>query len=330
MHRYWWVNHKQTVREEIGGQYLWSPKTERNGANSQSYSNMRRASPGDFVLSYANQEIAHVGRVADFAFTAPKPKEFGSVGEYWADDGWLLPVFWTPLSPAVRPKAILETLAPHLPLRISPIQAATGNGNQKIYLAEISKPAFEAVLTSATYDHLSLARGGSNSLTFEVVSEIIDDAIENQIERNLTLDETMKRSLISARRGQGKFRSNLERIEKGCRLTGVTNSTLLIASHIKPWRACERADERMDGNNGLLLTPDADLLFDRGFITFGDDGEVSVSSRIDLDDMRRLGFSHLVQDHFGFAESAGPGFESSFIPRQCEYMAYHRKEVFLS
>ena len=45
--------------------------------------------------------------------------------------------------------------------------------------------------------------------------------------------------------------------------------------------------------NGLLLTPDADLLFDRGFISFEDDGDVLVSRRIDREDLRRLGFQDL-------------------------------------
>src|SRR5262245_33573398 len=78
MPRYWWVNHKQTWRQEIEGQYLWSPKTKRNGTQSEFYNNMRRASPGDLVLSYAGAQIRYVGRVAEFAFSAPKPEEFGA------------------------------------------------------------------------------------------------------------------------------------------------------------------------------------------------------------------------------------------------------------
>jgi hypothetical protein len=32
MPRYWWVNHQQTWRQEIEGQYLWSPKLNANGS----------------------------------------------------------------------------------------------------------------------------------------------------------------------------------------------------------------------------------------------------------------------------------------------------------
>ena len=104
MRQYWWVNHKQTFNQEIEHQYLWSPKTSSNGARNRFYDNMRAANPGDLVLSYANQLIRYVGRVADFAFTAPKPSEFGATGAYWNNEGWLLPVFWTRLDPPVRPK----------------------------------------------------------------------------------------------------------------------------------------------------------------------------------------------------------------------------------
>jgi hypothetical protein len=65
----------------------------------------------------------------------------------------------------------------------------------------------------------------------------------------------------------------------------VTNPWLLIASHIKPWRSCETATERLDGANGLMLTPDVDRLFDRGMISFSDDGAVLVSPALPAEDL---------------------------------------------
>ena len=163
-----------------------------------------------------------------------------------------------------------------------------------------------------------------------MVTELLDDAAERRIAADLTLGDTVKKSVIAARRGQGTFRSNVERIERSCRMTGITNSSLLIASHIKPWRACSSAQERLDGQNGLLLTPDADLLFDRGFISFADDGNVLVSPRVDDADMRRLGFEHLTHDRIGFAEAPTVWGSTGFADRQRRYMDYHRTEVFLS
>src|SRR5580692_9606905 len=102
--RFWWVNHKQTARQEIGGGYLWSPKKEANGARSQFYENMRLATPGDQVLSFADGSIRNVGVVQDFAVPAIKPSGFGSTGQNWSADGWLLPVSWGLMRSEVRPK----------------------------------------------------------------------------------------------------------------------------------------------------------------------------------------------------------------------------------
>lgn len=329
MTQYWWVNHKQTHRQEIDGQYLWSPKRKSNGAFNQFYLNMRRAAPGDMVLSYANGEVGYIGRVAEFAFTAPKPAEFGATGGYWSDEGWLLPVFWTPLDPPVRPKDMFDRLRRLLPAKYSPLNTANGNGLQSVYLAQIDEPLFAAITNIPVFNKYLLARGGANSLGFDVVKEQLEDAAEAAIRLDTSLSQTERESVIQARRGQGKFRNNVAAKETACRLTGITNPALLIASHIKPWRLCQSAGERLDGMNGLMLTPDADHLFDRGFISFEDDGRVRVSERVDREDLRRLGFEQLAWQRFGVAEAPAVWNTGRFVDRQREFMAYHREAVFV-
>ncbi len=333
MPRYWWVNHKQTVRQEVDGQYLWSPKMARgkDGARRNVfYDNMRRATPGDLVLSYANGQIGFVGRIAEFAFTAPKPSEFGKTGANWSDEGWLLPVFWVPLEHPIRPRNFLDALAPLLPSRYSPIRPETGMGNQGVYLAEIPEGVYREVAARVSFSHEALRQGGANSLTYGNVRDWIEEQMVLRLERDPHLDQTTKRSVIQARRGQGQFRTSVGAIEPACRVTGVTNPSLLIASHIKPWRVCRSAEERLDGMNGLMLTPDVDLLFDRGFITFEDSGRTRTSERIDSGDLRRLGLQQLTLDDLGFSEVSAPWETRAFAPRQREYLAYHRSEVFVS
>jgi putative restriction endonuclease len=65
-------------------------------------------------------------------------------------------------------------------------------------------------------------------------------------------------------------------IENRCRVTGVNNPVHLVGSHCKPWRDSSN-EERLDGENGLLLRPTIDHLFDRGFIGFENSGELIVS-----------------------------------------------------
>lgn len=95
---------------------------------------------------------------------------------------------------------------------------------------------------------------------------------------SLALGDTVTARTVDVRKGQALFRRRLVAIEKECRLTGVRDLRFLRASHIKPWAACMTGDERTDGYNGLLLTPTADHLFDRGWISFSGDGELLLAS----------------------------------------------------
>jgi predicted restriction endonuclease len=147
--------------------------------------------------------------------------------------------------------------------------------------------------------------------------EPFDEAIERSIRDDLTLDETTRNALIAARRGQGQFRRNVETIERVCRITGISDPRLLRASHIRPWRWCRSGSERLDGNNGLLLSPNADHLFDRGFITFEDDGYLVLSPLVDRNDIAKLGIAVSPPPNVG-----------RFSPSQASHLRFHRENVF--
>jgi putative restriction endonuclease len=146
----------------------------------------------------------------------------------------------------------------------------------------------------------------------------VDDALEAELQSDPDLDETTRQAVVAARRGQGRFRLSVEAIENGCRLTGVTEPRLLKASHIKPWRSCETSAERLDGNNGLLLSPNVDHLFDRGYISFEADGRLLISPLIDGGQIALLG-----------VPTTPPPVVGAFSPAQAVYLEFHRKNVFL-
>lgn len=129
---------------------------------------------------------------------------------------------------------------------------------------------------------------------------------------NSDISETEKQQLIQARQGQGLFRARVELLEAGCRVTGVNDRAHLRAGHIKPWRDSTN-EERLDGNNGLLLAPHVDHLFDRGFISFGDDGRMLISPRLSSD----------VLEAWGIAPKTSCG---TFNQRQSVYLAFHREK----
>jgi hypothetical protein len=85
---------------------------------------------------------------------------------------------------------------------------------------------------------------------------------------------------VVARVGQDLFRAALFDCWKGrCAVSGIALPALLRASHIKPW-AVSNDVERLDVHNGLLLAAHWDALFDRGLISFENDGRMLVSGPV--------------------------------------------------
>jgi predicted restriction endonuclease len=137
---------------------------------------------------------------------------------------------------------------------------------------------------------------------------------EKQVWDDPNLADTEREQLIMSRMGQGKFRERVYSFERTCRLTGVADPRLLVASHIKPWRDSD-AREKLDGNNGLMLSPHVDKLFDRGFMSFSDRGKVIFSKGISDDVIRRWGLDR--------KDSVG-----TFTVSQKQYLEHHRDLVF--
>ncbi|MFZ4604353.1 MAG: HNH endonuclease [Caulobacterales bacterium] len=81
--------------------------------------------------------------------------------------------------------------------------------------------------------------------------------------------------IVKKRVGQSIFRDALLAYWNGrCPLTGITDPALLRASHIVPWAECDDDAHRLDVHNGLLLSALWDAAFDRGLVSFDDDGGV--------------------------------------------------------
>jgi hypothetical protein len=123
--RCWWVNQNQAFRQEQSGGYLWSPKTNANGVKNRFYEAMREVSPGDVIFAF-DTLIPAIGVAQSYLLGEPKPTEFGTSGDYWANVGWKVRVHFTPLSRRIRPK--VAVLRPWLTARYGPLQT---NGNGK-------------------------------------------------------------------------------------------------------------------------------------------------------------------------------------------------------
>ena len=111
--------------------------------------------------------------------------------------------------------------------------------------------------------------------------------------KNIILPNVTERSgLITSRVGQGAYRKSiLHRWKYKCAVTGFGNTKILIASHILPWKDA-RDEQRLDVDNGILLSPAYDALFDKNLISFENNGKIILSNSIEYNSYKKKGFSH--------------------------------------
>ena len=315
--RYWWVNQNQIYRQEVHGGYLWSPKRNANGARNPFYESMREVAPGDLIFSFMDTRILAIGVARSYCWESPKPLEFGTAGQNWEKIGWKVKVSFTELAHKVRPKDHIGILRPLLPEKYSPLQP-NGNGLQSVYLTEVPTALAEVLVGLIGQEVAPVA-----SMAASVKSTPGDDLdlweskLEQQIAANTALPETDRLAIIRARKGQGLFRDRVAEIETRCRITGVENPAHLIASHCKPGRDANN-EERLNGENGLFLTPSIDHLLDRGFIGFEDSGKLIVSPVAHAPSLQRMGIDTTRVVNVG-----------TFTGGQKQFLDFHRNAVLL-
>jgi len=268
---------------------------------------MEQVAPGDLVFSFCNTYVKAIGVVQRKAETTPKP-DFRTAGSNWSNEGWYVAVEFQEIANPVRPKDFLSQLQPFLSIKYSPLQM-NGNGIQSVYLAEIPQAFGELLITLSNANlpliQKELAPVPDPESEYEIELEIQAKHLEGDLE---------KIQLTKSRRGQGIFKANVRMIEDHCRVTGVTNIKHLRASHIKPW-AQSNDHEKLDGANGLLLSPHVDHLFDRGFISFENRGNILVSKQLNIS----------VLDNWGIEIPANVG---DFREVQRNFLDFHRTKIF--
>lgn len=151
----------------------------------------------------------------------------------------------------------------------------------------------------------------NNTLSYieKVEMEILLDFIAN---KNEDLDME-KEAIVKVRLQQGVFRKRLIEKDGKCRICGVNDKRFLIASHIKPWNVSNDM-EKIDYNNGLLLCPNHDHLFDKGYISFKENGRIMISKEIEENMRILLNIFSEIKININYKEK--------------KYMKYHRENIF--
>lgn len=154
----------------------------------------------------------------------------------------------------------------------------------------------------------------AHSFTWILAAQMKNKNKLADVQGYLSLSSTEREAIVKARIGQGMFRESLISYWSACAVTGCRETTLLRASHIKPW-AKATLEERLSLYNGLLLSPALDACFDHGYVSFDDDGKILLSERLTAEDARTLGITsdmHLKQ----------------VDPDHKKYLAFHRQHIF--
>ena len=302
---FWWVNHSHTYRAEIEGSYVWfANKTHKSKARSESEKNTQKLLPGDVIFSFAEGEIGAIGVVLGAAREAAQPGEANA-----EQNGWVVSVRFTELTAPLRVENHMSDLAPVLPRKHAPV-LASGAMNQHIVLAAVP-PSMVSTLTGLLKGQVERIVG---TIIEKVGRSLMEDVAEAAIQQRTDIGPPQKTDLLKARYGQGVFRFNLEQSEHSCRISGVLDRRHLWARHIKPWCECDDA-QKLDGDNGLLMAPHIAHLFERGYISFSDSGDLLVSH----------GLNPVVLDNWHIQLPLNVG---EFRPEQCYYLEWHRREVF--
>jgi len=235
--------------------------------------------------------------------------------------GWRVGVRWRRLDNAIRPKDHMARLRLELASRYAPL-TQDGNGLQSVYLTHVSTGFASTLFALIGKEATSVADVGHEVSRIERDSpaperdiEEWERRVEVAIATDAAIRETERTALVQARRGQGLFRDNVRAVERACRITRVERMEHLIASHVQPWRDSSNV-QRLDGENGLLLTPTVDHLFDKGFISFEDSGQLIVSPVADQSSLKRMGIDTERCVNVG-----------AFSEGQRCYLEFHRENV---
>ncbi len=111
---------------------------------------------------------------------------------------------------------------------------------------------------------------------------------ETNLHNIIIPNSTERRGLVTSRVGQGAYRKSIiHHWEYQCAVTEFDDPRILIASHIVPWK--DSSDEqRLDVENGILLSPTYDALFDKHLISFENNGKIILSDEISKEAFHKI------------------------------------------
>lgn len=272
---FFWVNLGASYKEVKANKFLWAPaytigKSGKKKTNA-GWDPVQEVKAGDVIFCHLSGNIIYVAVALKDAYSAKRPST--RAFNQWKEDGFQIDVDLTLLTPTVSISGFKPTLIAIHNQNCSPALFTKANKTSQQYMIRLPL--------------------GAGALILSYLGDIEVNVCEESSARKSggKLAKGGNREIITqARVGQGQFRDDVLSMWKNtCPITNLSKPELLIASHIVPW-SLSNETEKIDPNNGFPFSPSVDKLFDKGYISFDDNGNMLIkTSAIDNHDLKLLG-----------------------------------------
>lgn len=296
---FFWVNLGTSHKEVFKNKFLWAPQFtfNKNGSKivNQGWSSVSKVKKGDIIFGHLDSKIVCIAKATKDVHPSPRPE--GKTFDQWNENGWKVDIEITKIPEPVRDSEFCDFFIEKYNSECSPKVFTVKGICSVFYMSSLPKGAGALIL--------------SHIQDTNYIADDFDPKPRPEPKIGSKID-TVREAIIKARIGQGPYRKKLIELWNGkCSVTELAFEELLVASHIVPWSLCE-SFERIDPYNGLLLSPNLDKLFDKGLISFTDEGKLLLGTSITDEVLNKLGISKHSQI-------------SALKPENLPYLSRHRE-----
>ncbi|MFK3862183.1 HNH endonuclease [Pseudoalteromonas rhizosphaerae] len=287
---YYWVNIGTSFKEVAEYKFLWAPESTVNekgntviDAGWKAVPNIRK---GDVIFCNYKGSIIHVAIAKSNAYASPRPENRSFV--QWKESGYRVDIELVTLKTSIPNSEFKEDFVP--------------------LFNDYCQPKLFTKTYTVAQNYMVRLPNSAGGFLLDLIGEEalkIHDGIATSVGANIS-EGSEREAIVKARVGQGVFREEVMKYWKdSCALTNVRYRQLLIASHILPWQHSNSV-EKVDKFNGLALAPTADKLFDKGLISFDDNGQILIKEFLCADTLIKLGINNkmkingLEKEHFKY------------------------------
>ncbi|OBT16229.1 hypothetical protein A9266_20010 [Vibrio tasmaniensis] len=276
---YYWVNLGDSFEEVKKFNFLWAPSHTFTSGGAKTVSagwkHVPHVKKDDVIICHEDKHVIYIAQATSDAYSSPRPEN--RTFDKWKKDGFKIDVKLIVLDIPVNNAEFKYDVLERFNEQCSPKLFGSNAQATQSYLVSIPDAVAAIILGCVGNEAAEITSPTSNSKS-------------NRRPKKADI-ERERQAIVKSRIGQGQFRKDvLDLWNHTCPITQVNMPELLIASHILSWQLSNN-EEKVDEYNGFPLAPNVDKLFDKGLISFTDDGDLLVSPSLDIDILNSMGIS---------------------------------------